>query len=51
MPEDELLAFEFRWKQPQRKLLIEILGDVRVARLPAEETTRFTNTYDNNQGA
>lgn len=27
--------------------LIDILGDVRVARLPAEETTRFTNTYEN----
>ncbi|MFN0073931.1 MAG: PfkB family carbohydrate kinase, partial [Chloroflexota bacterium] len=26
--------------------LIDVLGDVRVARLPAEDTTRFTNTYE-----
>src|SRR4051794_19800289 len=25
--------------------LIDVLGDVRVARLPADETTRFVNTY------
>jgi hypothetical protein len=27
--------------------LIDILGDVRVARVPAVDTTRFTNTYEN----
>src|SRR5574341_1299593 len=27
--------------------LIDILGDVRVARVPAEDTTRFTNIYEN----
>jgi hypothetical protein len=27
--------------------LVDILGDVRVARVPAEDTTRFTNTYEN----
>lgn len=27
--------------------LIDILGDVRVARLPAADTTQFTNTYEN----
>jgi hypothetical protein len=27
--------------------LVDVLGDVRVARIPAEDTTRFTNTYEN----
>jgi pfkB family carbohydrate kinase len=27
--------------------LVDVLGDVRVARIPAEDSTRFTNTYEN----
>jgi broad specificity phosphatase PhoE len=27
--------------------LIDVLGDIRVARVPAEESTRFTNIYEN----